>query len=76
MVKLPTVTDDIEVQVSMKCDFSETFYRDQFDEKTVFKSEFYNLGNHLCKLQSHNYFYFLFYFDYFTQMARLRNSIV
>ena len=45
--KAPTDSYDIDVQVPVKHDFSETFQRDRFDGRFVGKGEWHNLVNFL-----------------------------
>ena len=65
MDRSPKVPDDSKVRVPVKHDFGGTFYRYQFNGKTVGKSELHNLVTRLCKLNSHNFFDFLLYFHLF-----------
>ena len=62
---VPTVPYDIQVQVPVNHDFSDTFESDKSDGETVGKVEFNDFVTHLCKLQSHNLLAFFLYFHLF-----------
>ena len=64
-VREPTVTDESDVQVPVKHEFSDIFEREKLYGKSVGKGELNNLVTPLCKLQSHNLFYFHIYYNLF-----------
>ena len=52
----------VVLQVPGKHEFSEKFERERFCGGFVGKGELHNIVNCLCKLQSQNVYFFLFYF--------------